>query len=120
MISFLANENFPSTSIQILRESGYPVLSVREDAPGLDDVSILAWATRDRHILLTQDRDYGELVFRYRLPAPQGIVFFRLDDAPPNRHALRLISILAGGALDLRGWFVIVKDDSERLVPIET
>ena len=76
-MDFLANENFPLVSIQLLRNAGHNVKSVAEDMPGSNDHEVLACASERMLVILTFDRDYGELVHRHTMPAPAGIVYFR-------------------------------------------
>jgi predicted nuclease of predicted toxin-antitoxin system len=64
-MNFLANENFPLFSIRLLRTAGYNVASVIEDTPGAKDHDVLKRAQKEARILLTFDRDYGELVYSY-------------------------------------------------------
>ena len=72
-MQFLANENVPVVSIRRLRAAGYDVASVIEDSPGATDEAILWQAHTERRIILTFDRDYGELIYRRRLPNPAGV-----------------------------------------------
>ena len=62
---FLANENIPRPSILFLREMGYAVKSIQEDRQGVSDEEVLQIAIDEHLIMLTFDRDYGELIFRY-------------------------------------------------------
>jgi len=45
--------------------------------PGMSDPDVLAWATRDERILLTFDKDFGELAGASALPSTCGIMLFR-------------------------------------------
>jgi len=58
---FLANENFPNAAITALDAAGHEVVSVRLVAPGASDARVLECAVRERRILLTFDKDFGEL-----------------------------------------------------------
>ncbi len=58
---FLANENVPLEAVQALRKSGFDVAWVRQSAPGMIDPEVLAWAVREQRVLLTFDKDFGEL-----------------------------------------------------------
>ena len=58
---FLANENVPGSAVAALREAGNDVVWIRTAAPGSSDPEVLAWAARDQRILLTFDKDFGEL-----------------------------------------------------------
>lgn len=62
-----------------LREQGHEVFSVYEEAPGIDDDTVLRMARNGSWILLTNDKDFGELCFRERR-AHHGIVLLRLQD----------------------------------------
>ncbi len=65
----LANENFPGEAIAALRARGHDVAWVRTDAPGSSDVQVLERAQREHRIVVTFDKDFGELAFRSRLPS---------------------------------------------------
>jgi predicted nuclease of predicted toxin-antitoxin system len=58
---FLANENFPGAAIEALRAAGNDVAWIRVDAPGSSDPEVLARAAREERVLLTFDKDFGEL-----------------------------------------------------------
>jgi hypothetical protein len=75
---FLANENFPGDAVTALQSAGHDVVWVRTAAPGTKDENVLAWAVRDDRVLLTFDKDFGELAWRSGLSPGCGIVLFRL------------------------------------------
>ena len=66
---FLANENFPQDAITALRQEKHDVVWIRTDAPGSGDEDVLVRARRESRILVTFDKDFGELAFHSRLPA---------------------------------------------------
>ncbi len=80
---FLADENFPGDAVTALRTSGHDVLWIRTDAPGITDQDVLARSLEDVRVLLTFDKDFGELAWRSGLPATCGIVLFRLPALSP-------------------------------------
>ena len=102
------DENWPLPSIRRLRQSGHDVLAILEEARGAHDSCILSLSTREDRVLLTFDRDFGELVFRQGQPAPAGVVYFRLDPVTPEEPADLLLTILAGGMVILSGKFTVV------------
>ncbi len=75
---FLANENFPFPSMKILRKLGFEVTSIAEDNFGISDEEVLQIAVNEQLIILTFDRDYGELIFKYKMQPPPAVVYFRL------------------------------------------
>jgi len=85
-MQFLANENVPVASIRRLRAAGYDVASVIEDSPGATDEAILWQAHTEQRIILTFDRDYGELIYRRRLPNPAGVAYFRFSPSTPEEN----------------------------------
>lgn len=78
----LADENFPFDAVEALRHNGHDVVWVRTDAPGINDETVLAWAVAENRLLVTFDKDFGELAFHYGLPATSGIILFRLTPNP--------------------------------------
>ena len=93
---FLANENFPLASVHLLRKNGHDIASMTEDSPGATDLQVLQRAYLEKYIILTFDRDYGELIFRHLAPTPPGVIYFRLDPQTPEEpgeHVLRLLTI---------------------------
>lgn len=61
---FLADENFPGGAVTALQARGHDIVWVRTAAPGSIDEDVLAWATREDRVLLTFDKDFGELACR--------------------------------------------------------
>ena len=108
-MDFLANENFPLSSIRLLRDSGHLVVSILQEAPGSKDEAILKRAYNERLILLTFDRDYGELIYRHQDLTPAGVVYFRFGPATPSEPAEILIDILGKTDLSVLGKFTIVE-----------
>lgn len=59
------------------------MLWVRTEAPGSDDREILAKAQLENRIIITFDKDFGELAYRCNLPSSSGIILFRIPLLPP-------------------------------------
>ncbi len=66
---FLADENFPGGAVAALRSSGHDVIWIRTMSPGISDPEVLKFAQAEDRILLTFDKDFGELAFVTELPA---------------------------------------------------
>ena len=82
---FLADENIPGDAVTELEAAGHDIVWVRTMAPGSKDEDILALAVREERIILTFDKDLGELAWRAGLPASTGIVLFRLPTPAPAK-----------------------------------
>jgi hypothetical protein len=106
-VRLFANENFPRAAIEALRARGHDVAWVPEVCPSTEDTEILTIATREGRILVTLDKDFGELAFRSGLPANSGIILFRL---PPDPALVTEVAtkVLSAGA-DFAGRFVVVE-----------
>lgn len=81
---FLADESSDAIIVHKLRELGYEVTYIAELAPGIEDDEILQKALKEERLLLTEDRDFCELVFRDEQPT-YGIILVRI----PAKHRLR-------------------------------
>ena len=112
-----ANENVPGMCVGALRERGHDVLWVRESSPGLPDGAVLERALTESRILLTFDKDFGELVFRRGAGASCGVVLFRITMSSPTAVAHRVATILESRS-DWSGNFSVVDDTVVRMRPL--
>jgi len=113
----LANENLPGDAVAALRLRGHDVVWVRDGAPGSRDREILEWARSEDRILLTFDKDFGELAFQARLPSSSGIVLFRIS-APSAAHVARVAVAALESRTDWAGHFAVVEDGRIRMTPL--
>jgi len=110
----LANENFPGLAITALRERGHDVVWIRTDAPGSKDRDILQKAETENRLLVTFDKDFGEMAFRLKLPASSGVILFRITTPSPQSVAQKVITTLEGRT-DWLGHFSVVDDSRIRM-----
>jgi len=61
-MTFVADENFPRPALGALRKAGWEVFSVAEECPGISDEEVAALCSESHQVLLTFDKDFGELV----------------------------------------------------------
>jgi predicted nuclease of predicted toxin-antitoxin system len=80
----LANENFPLTSYNYLKNKGFDIIAIGIDYPGITDRQVLSIAIKENRTILTFDRDYGELLFKYKLKPAKGIIYLRLVEFTPE------------------------------------
>jgi len=113
----LANENFPLDAIEALRSEGHDVVWIREEGRGSSDELILERDQREKRILVTFDKDFGELAFRSRLPADSGVILFRVK-APSSRYIARVAVQAVASHADWAGHFSVVEDDRIRMTPL--
>ena len=80
VLRFLLDQSADARLIPYLRSLGHDAVRVGKDhPPGLPDATVLALAVAERRILLTDDRDFGELVFAKR-QSHTGVIYFRLGE----------------------------------------
>jgi predicted nuclease of predicted toxin-antitoxin system len=115
---FLADENFPRQALEALRDAGWGVFSVAEECPGIPDEEVAALCASEQRILLTFDKDFGELIFRWGLPAGSGVVLFRITPESPE-HVADVAFALLKSHPDLGGSFWVVTRDHIRVRPLK-
>lgn len=113
----LADENIPASAVTALRAAGHDVVWVRTDMPGARDSDVIARAIADSRVLLTFDKDFGELAFRKGLAPPCGIILLRLATRPPASVASSILTLVQSRS-DWEGHFCVVDDHSVRIRPL--
>src|SRR6516165_3389021 len=99
---WLADECVDAALVSQLRDAGQDILYVAEVASGATDAEVLRRARNDSRLLLTEDKDFGELLFRLKL-AVSGLVLLRLR---PEHHLLkwaRLEAAIGNSAISYLG-----------------
>ena len=91
-MNFLADENFPTKSILLLEKNNYSVRKVSTLFKGSLDTQVIQAAYKESEIIITFDKDFGELIFKVSLPLPSGIVLFRLQHFEPTLPAEILLN----------------------------
>jgi predicted nuclease of predicted toxin-antitoxin system len=114
---FLADENFPYDAVTALRTAGHDVVWVREVAPGINDESVLDRAQAEERVLLTFDKDFGELAFYTKLPASCGIILFRIP-APSSLYVARVAVAALESHTDWAGHFSVIEERRIRMRPL--
>jgi len=64
MATFLANENVPDEVVLAARQAGHDLTWIKELQPGADDETVLQMSMMENRVLLTLDKDFGEMAFR--------------------------------------------------------
>jgi predicted nuclease of predicted toxin-antitoxin system len=115
---FLVDESTGPAVAEWLRLQGHEVFSVYDEARGMDDDNIIQKAFTENWILMTNDKDFGDKIYRERRPH-KGVVLLRLDDerAPIKVQILkRLIESYMDRLLDQ---FVVVTERAIRFARVK-
>jgi len=117
-MKFLADENFPGAAVGSLREAGHDVVWIAADAPSTPDRAVLARAVEEARVLLTFDKDFGELAWKERLPAHCGVILFRCSMPAPRLVGPALAAMVAQRE-DWPGHFTVMEDGRVRMKRID-
>jgi predicted nuclease of predicted toxin-antitoxin system len=111
---FLMDECTGPAVARWLREQGHEVFSVYEQARGLEDDTIIQKAFEENWILITNDKDFGEKVYRERRPH-KGVVLLRLEDERASSKIGTIQRLLESYAEQLQDNFVAVTEKRVRI-----
>jgi|SRR3990172_3998355 len=111
---FLANENVPYDAVAALRETGHDVAWVRTDGPGSCDEDILSRAVAEERVLITFDKDFGEMAFHSKLPAKCGIILFRIPEKSSS-YIAKVVVETVESRTDWAGHFAVVGEHRIRM-----
>lgn len=112
-----ANENVPEACVIALRQAGHDVVWIREVAPGSADAAVLSRAQAEGRLLITFDKDFGDLVFHRGLAASHGVVLFRIPQPSAAIVAQRVVAILSLRT-DWEGHYSVAEEGSVRMRPM--
>lgn len=114
---FLADENVSRLVIERLRAAGFDVASIREMRPGASDKEVLNTANNEDRVLVTEDRDLGELVVRQRLGV-RGILLLELDRLSNAAEAELVAEIVRLHAGKFVGNLLVIEPARVRVRPL--
>jgi len=113
---FLADENFPGAAVTVLGAAGHDVAWVGAVVAGASDPDVLAWAAREERILLTFDKDFGELAKGSALPPGCGVILLRMPMPRPGDAGRRLADLITARE-DWAGNFSVIEPGRVRMRP---
>lgn len=113
-MKLLADESVDRPIVLRLRADGHDVAFIAEDSPALSDRGVLARAVQEGVVLVSADKDFGELVYRDRRPH-RGVLLLRLsglDEATKCDLVSRAVGERGG---ELPEAFSVLTEDSLRI-----
>lgn len=113
-MNLLADEGVDRPIVEQLRRDGHDVIYVAEMEPGIPDDIVLQQANEHQALLITQDKDYGELVYRRGL-AHRGVILIRLAGLPPQTKAAIVSKVLAARLNEMPGAFSVISPGIVRI-----
>lgn len=110
---YLVDECAGPTLARWLRQQGFDVFSVFEEARGIGDDEVLKRAFEENRVLITTDKDFGEKVFRSRMPH-RGVELLRLQDERAANKIEVVMRLLASYGGQISGRFLVVTESHIR------
>jgi predicted nuclease of predicted toxin-antitoxin system len=114
---FLADENVSHHVVERLRAAGFYVIAIGLTNPGALDSDVLATARHDGRILITEDRDFGELVVRQRLEV-QGFILLEPDRLSNMAEADRVVAVVSMNGDKMAGNLSVIEPGRVRVRPL--
>lgn len=106
---FLADESCDFAVVHALREVGHDVVTVRDLAPGAPDEAVIRMTLDDDRTLLTEDRDFGRLVFANATLETFGVLYLRFPATARQAVADAVVKLVDREGEGLNGRFVVVQ-----------
>ena len=116
---FLVDECLPRQIVEHLRHAGHDVIWASEVCPSADDKTVLARATAEKRILMTEDRDFGELTIRFKLPAI-GIIIASIGEfsGSLDATAAHMTNVINGLGESCLGALTVIEPGRTRQRPL--
>jgi len=116
-VKFLVDESTGQKIANHLRSKGYDVISAIEVLKGQSDHLIIIYAYKEKRIIITNDKDFGELIFRHKYHC-EGVIFLRLQDVRYDNKRKVLMDLLKKLDENISGFFVVATERKIRKRPI--
>ena len=108
----IADESVDFRIVVELRKAGLTVYSIAEQQPPIKDENVLAIAFDSKALLLTEDKDFGELVFRLQFPH-HGVLLIRIEN--PEFKILSVIETISRHYAEMLDKFSVINDTKLRI-----
>ena len=116
-MQILADENIPLSAVQGLRDSGHDVLWIRESSPGIADPEVMQIAVDEQRIIVTFDKDFGELAVTGNSQNPPAIILLRISKPSPT-VADAAVNRVLNSRDDWLGHLTVIDDTHIRMRPL--
>ncbi len=117
-MKFLVDESSGFAIYKWLLNQGYDVIFARDIFQGAPDETVLKKAFEESRILITDDRDFGELIFLHKKPHA-GLIYLRLSIKNPVYRTHILKNILDNHKADIPGNCIIAKESRIQIIKIK-
>lgn len=113
---FVADESVDGNVVRALRSAGHLITAITEEMPGTKDRDVLAFAAGRDEVLLTEDKDFGEIVHSHR-QHHGGVVLMRMNELSPMDRAARTLMVISVHEGRLKNAFTVITAKRVRIRP---
>jgi predicted nuclease of predicted toxin-antitoxin system len=113
----IADENIPNEVVNLLKRQGVDIVSVTKFASGLSDAEVLDLANTKNGIVVTFDKDFGQLIFKERRKT-KGLMLLKFAPKSPQQIAKRIQQVLTA-KIRMENCVITVKEDNIRVTPVK-
>ncbi|KJR41591.1 protein of unknown function DUF82 [Candidatus Magnetoovum chiemensis] len=113
-MKFLADESVDRHIVDLLQVSGFEVLYIAEINAGISDIEVLSIAKKENALLITADKDFGELVYRQGLMV-KGVILIRLAGLSPEIKSEITVSTVKEHIDELSKSFSVITHNAIRI-----
>lgn len=110
----VADESVDFRVVTTLRDLGCEVYSICEQSPSISDTEVLEIAVAKNALLITEDKDFGELVFRLQLPH-KGVLLIRVIPLPIEEKLKLISEAIIRNYEELLGAFSVLSGNTIRI-----
>ena len=114
MLEVVFDECIPEEVAQGLRAEGHDVVLIADLSPGVSDLRVLSYARERATVVVTADKDFGDLVYREAKPT-SGVILLRAGRIGPVERARLLAVLVEEHAAELVGAFTVLTQNSLRI-----
>ena len=111
---FLIDESVEYRIVKFLRESSFDILAITEKFPSTPDVDVLSIAYKEKRVLITNDKDFGELVFKDK-KGSHGVILIRMPFNTTEEKIIKLDQVLKAKAIRIIKAFTVVTESKVRI-----
>jgi predicted nuclease of predicted toxin-antitoxin system len=113
-VNLLADEGVDRQIVALLRQGGHHVQYVAELEPGIDDNTVFEKANQVKALLITADKDFGEMVLRQG-SVRAGVVLLRLAGLSPSTKAVVVATVIQERGIEMLGSFSVISPGVVRI-----
>ncbi len=117
MARFLADENVPADAVEAARQAGFDMAWVQEASPGADDEAVLSMSLAEGRVLMTFDKDFGEMAFRQGKNTTCDVILLRPRLRSPD-YVSQFVVAVRNEQIDWEGHFAVAQEEKVRIVPL--